>query len=197
MLIVKEKYLMREFIRRSSEMISSAYDESTDPEELITDLQKLNGFMMQQMYAQERTLGMKDLIQQVFDKYYQRQARSSGNELPGITSGIDKLDYLIGGWDQSTLNVIAARPGMGKTSFILHLALQAVRKEKKALIFSLEMDAAQIGGRILQGQSGVDAGEFRLGILDDTGIRTLETVSDTLMDLPLYINDTPLQSIAQ
>ncbi|MGL4806929.1 MAG: replicative DNA helicase, partial [Bacteroidales bacterium] len=193
-LIVKEKYLMREFIRRSSEMISSAYDESTDPEELITDLQKLNGFMMQQMYAQERTLGMKDLIQQVFDKYYQRQARSSGNELPGITSGIDKLDYLIGGWDQSTLNVIAARPGMGKTSFILHLALQAVRKEKKALIFSLEMDAAQIGGRILQGQSGVDAGEFRLGILDDTGIRTLETVSDTLMDLPLYINDTPLQS---
>ncbi|MGL5692250.1 MAG: replicative DNA helicase, partial [Bacteroidales bacterium] len=196
-LIVKEKYLMREFIRRSSEMISSAYDESTDPEELITDLQKLNGFMMQQMYAQERTLGMKDLIQQVFDKYYQRQARSSGNELPGITSGIDKLDYLIGGWDQSTLNVIAARPGMGKTSFILHLALQAVRKEKKALIFSLEMDAAQIGGRILQGQSGVDAGEFRLGILDDTGIRTLETVSDTLMDLPLYINDTPLQSIAQ
>lgn len=197
LMIVKQKYLMREFIRRSSEMIDIAYDESTDPEELITDLQKLNGFMMQQMYAQERTLSMKELIPQVFEKYYQRQTRSAGNELPGISSGIDKLDFLIGGWDQSTLNVIAARPGMGKTSFILHLALQAVRKEKKALIFSLEMDAVQIGGRILQGQSRVDAGEFRLGILDDTGIRTLETVSDSLVDLPLYINDTPLQSIAQ
>ena len=188
---------MREFILRSAELTRSAHDPETDPEELVAEMQKLCGFMMEQLYAEERTLSMKEVIDRTFDAYYDRVKRSEAGGIPGVTSGIKELDTVMGGWDKSTLNIIAARPGMGKTAFMLFAALAAVRDNRTAVILSLEMDATQLGGRILQGQSGVCAKSFKLGLVDEIGIQLMEDTADNLISLPLYINDHPMQNIAQ
>lgn len=195
--VIKEKYLMREFILRSAELTRTAYDPETDPEDLVAETQKLCGFMMEMLYAEERTLSMKQVIDKTFNAYYERMKRSEAGGIPGVTSGISQLDNTMGGWDQSTLNIIAARPGMGKTAFMLFAALAAVRDNRTAVILSLEMDASQLGGRILQGQSGVNPKSFKLGVVDELGIQLMEDAADKLITLPLYINDHPLQNVSQ
>ncbi|MGL4805659.1 MAG: replicative DNA helicase [Bacteroidales bacterium] len=195
--VIKEKYMLRELICRGSELIEKAYEESSDVELMLADMHKLIGFMMQQMYAQERTLSMREVMQQVLDNYYRRAEQVKNKTVMGIPTGLRKLDILLGGWEESTLNIIAARPGMGKTAFILFLSLMAVRSNKKALILSLEMDATQLGGRILQGQSGVAHNRFKLGYVDEIGVQLMEETAEELVPLPLFINDNPLQSIAK
>ncbi|MGL5920500.1 MAG: replicative DNA helicase, partial [Bacteroidales bacterium] len=187
--VMKEKYMMREFILKSSALTNSAFDPETNPEDLVSEMQKLCGFMMEQLYAEDRTLSMKDVVDRTFDLYYDKAKRSEAGGIPGVTSGVDDLDTVLGGWGKSTLNIIAARPGMGKTAFMLFAALAAVRDNRRAAILSLEMDATQLGGRILQGQSGVNDKCFRLGMLDEVGIQLMEDTADSLVKLPLYIND--------
>ena len=195
--VMKEKYMMREFILKSSALTASAYDPETSPEDLVAEMQKLCGFMMEQLYAEERTLSMKDVVDRTFDLYYDKAKRSEAGGIPGVTSGVADLDTVLGGWGKSTLNIIAARPGMGKTAFMLFAALAAARDNRTAAILSLEMDATQLGGRILQGQSGVNDKSFRLGMLDEVGIQLMEDTADNLIKLPLYINDNPMQNMAQ
>lgn len=195
--VMKEKYMMREFILRSTRLTQSAYDPETNPEELVAEMQKLCGFMMEQLYAEDRTLSMKEVITQTFDLYYEKARRSEAGGIPGVTSGVVSLDTVLGGWGKSTLNIIAARPGMGKTAFMLFAALAAARDNRKAAILSLEMDATQLGERILQGQSGVSDKMLRLGMLDEIGIKQLEETADGLVKLPIYINDHPMQNMSQ
>lgn len=197
MQVIKEKFMLRELICRGTALIEKAYEESADVELMLGDMQKLIGFMMEQMYAQERTLNMREIMQQVFDNYHRRAEQIKNKAVPGVPTGIRKLDVLLGGWEDSTLNIIAARPGMGKTAFILFLALEAVRKNKKALILSLEMDVVQLGGRLLQGQSGVPHARFKLGYVDEVGVQLMEQTASELIPLPLFINDNPLQSMAK
>lgn len=195
--VIKEKYMLRELICRGSDLIGKAYEESSDVEEMLGDMQKLIGFMMEQMYAQERTLSMREVMQQVLENYHRRAEQVKNKTVMGVPTGLRRLDILLGGWEESTLNIIAARPGMGKTAFILYLSLMAVRNGKKALILSLEMDAAQLGGRILQGQSGVPHNRFKLGYVDEVGVQLMEKTAEEMIPLPLFINDNPLQSMAK
>lgn len=195
--VIKQKYMLREFIVRGTALIERAYEDGADSEQLLTDTQKLTGFMMEQMYARERTWCMRDIMQQVLADYHLRAAKIRQKSVAGVTTGIKRLDVLLGGWEESTLNVIAARPGMGKTSFLLFLAMQAIRSGKTALILSLEMGASQLGGRILQGQSGVPAARFKLGYVDEAGVQLMEQTAGELTPLPLYINDNPVQGVSK
>ncbi|KUK56822.1 MAG: Replicative DNA helicase, partial [Bacteroidetes bacterium 38_7] len=116
--------------------------------------------------------------------------------LTGVPSGFSDLDRITGGWQKSDLIVIAARPGMGKTAFILSMARNiALTKKRPVAIFSLEMSAIQLVTRLISAESGLPAEKLRSGQLQNFEWEQLNVKITPLLEAPIYIDDTPSLSI--
>jgi len=112
----------------------------------------------------------------------------------GVPSGFRDLDQLLGGFQRSDLLVFAGRPGMGKTSFLLTVALNAARAGARIAIFTMEMGVEQIVQRIVAMESGIDVQALRLGRLSPTDQMRFTEVIGRLSSLPIFIDDTPALS---
>ena len=108
----------------------------------------------------------------------------------GIPTGYSYLDHVLSGLSRSDLVILAARPGMGKTSFALNIAMNVVRQNVPAIIFSLEMTKDQLAGRILSAEARVDSHLFRTGVESDDEWEDLTNTSELLGPLPLFLDDT-------
>ena len=117
-----------------------------------------------------------------------QQARQAG-ECIDIPTGLQRLDALTGGWRGGQLVVLAGRPAMGKSAAMIHFARVAAASGVPVCIYSLEMPAEQLAGRMLVGGSGVDAQAFRVGSVDADGWRELEQAAADLSAMPVYLND--------
>jgi replicative DNA helicase len=114
------------------------------------------------------------------------------NKLRGVPTGYRDLDAILAGLQRSDLFILAARPSMGKTAFVLNLAHNVAAQAKEpVLIFSLEMSKEQLVDRMLARESGVDAWALRTGNLTDTDFEKIATAMGTLSEAPIYIDDTP------
>lgn len=133
-------------------------------------------------------------------------ARKLGNEVNGIATGYVELDQFLGGMQNSDLLILAARPSMGKTSLAINIALNSAiefikannkeEKTKSVGIFSLEMSSEQIANRLLSIQTNIDGNKIRIGNVSKEDFLNLLKESDTLNQLPIFIDDTPALSIA-
>ena len=134
---------------------------------------------------------MDDTLQQV-----DARRASGSNGVTGISTGLADLDRLTSGWQRGDLNVIAARPAVGKTAFALHLALAAGRAGKQVLVNSLEMQGERLGDRWLCAQAAsLDAGHLKSGQLSaDEQQQALEAARQ-LSCLPVYVDDNPKASM--
>lgn len=113
-----------------------------------------------------------------------------------VPSGFRELDDLIGGWKNSSLTIIAARPGMGKTAFALSLIRNvAIEYKKPVAVFSLEMEAVEMVNRLITMETGLDSDKLRRGKLTQQDWNQLHTNTDYLSEAPIYFNDTPGLSI--
>lgn len=149
--IIVQKYMQREMIRISSQTIQDAYDETTDVFDVIEKNQH-GVFLTLSDTHQKSGNDIEDLIARSLEEL----DKPPIDGLTGVGSGFRDLDALTGGWQKSDLIIIAARPAMGKTAFVLKCARNAaVRFKKPTVVFSLEMSALQLTNRLLSDEANI------------------------------------------
>lgn len=191
--IIAQKFVQRELIRAATEIQKKAYDESMDVTDLI-DLAEGEIFKVSEGHVKRDVQKSKDILTKTLQAIEEASKREGS--FSGVPSGFTHLDRLTLGWQPSDLIIIAARPSMGKTAFVLSLARNvAVDYEKGVAFFSLEMSAEQLMMRLIVGESGLDSRDVRNGQLTPEQWKHLEASIKPLAGAPLFIDDTPALSI--
>jgi replicative DNA helicase len=191
--IISQKYIQRELIRISSEIIQNAYEDTTDIFDLLDHAEK-NLFDIAQNNLRRDTQKMDEIIKQSLATLEELRTKTDG--LTGVPSGFTALDRITGGWQKSDLVIIAARPAMGKTAFVLTCARNAaVDFKKPVVVFSLEMSSVQLVNRLISGETEIDQEKIRKGNLADWEWQQLHSKIGTLTEAPLLIDDTPALNI--
>jgi len=191
--IISQKHILRELIRISSQTITEAYEESTDVFELL-DRSEQELFTVAQGNIRKEYDTMSDVIKIAIENI--EAAKKNTDGVSGVPTGFHALDRVTSGWQNSDMVVIAARPGMGKTAFVLSMARNiAVDFNIPVAIFSLEMASVQLVNRLISGETGIKAEKLRKGNLEDHEFTQLHTRIKKLAKAPIYIDDTPSLSI--
>ncbi len=191
--IIIQKSIQRELISISSETIKHAYDDTLDVFDMLDNAER----------------GLYDIVQGNVRKNYDKmstltykaikqieEARKKGDSLTGVPSGFSELDRVTAGWQPSDLVIVAARPGMGKTAFVLSLARNtAVDHSRPVAIFSLEMSAIQLVNRLIAAETEIDSEKLKKGQLTDTEWQIMNEKINRLSEAQIFIDDTPALSI--
>lgn len=186
--VIAQKYIQRELIRISSEIITDAYDETTDVFSLL-DKAESSLYGVAEGNIRKNYDSMSDLIREAITQIETAKNRESG--VIGVPSNFTSLDRVTSGWQPSDLVIIAARPAMGKTSYVLSLARNAaVEFEKPVAVFSLEMSSVQLVTRLISAESGISSEKLRSGNLRDDEIHQIHSKIDKLSQAPIFIDDT-------
>lgn len=191
--IISQKYLQRELIRISSGIIHDAFEDTTDVFELLDSAEK-NLFSVSETNLRRSYEKMSDLIRDAIEQI--NKARLHEDHLIGVPTGFVELDRLTAGWQKADLIVIAARPGMGKTAFVLSMARNmAVDYKRPVAFFTLEMNAIQLVTRLMSSETQLTSDKLKKGMLETYEWEQLHSKIAALTDAPLYIDDTPSLSI--
>ena len=186
--IVMEKFIQRKLISVSTETIRNAYDNSLDVLDQL-DKAEQNLFDIAEQNFHQSHQQMSDLIHEVLDDL--QQMKNSDQHLRGLPSGFTDLDAVTNGWQKGTLNVIAARPGMGKTAFVLSMARNiTVDFQRPVAVFSLEMSASDLVIRLMSAESGFKQNQIKSGKLGNEEWARLINSMSALEKAKLIIDDT-------
>ncbi|MCK5782562.1 MAG: replicative DNA helicase [Flavobacteriales bacterium] len=190
--IIIQKNIQRELIRVSGEIIRDSYDETIDVLDLIDGAEnKL--FEITNGNFNKGAETSQSLVRQALDKI---QEMGTKDGLSGVPSGFKKVDLVTNGWHPSDLVIIAARPGMGKTAFVLSMAKNiAIKHNLPVAVFSLEMSNVQLITRLISSETGISSDKLKKGNLEPHEWQQLNTKVKTLENAPLFIDDTPALSI--
>jgi replicative DNA helicase len=187
--IVLQKYIQRELIRISSDTIKQAYEETSDVLELLDNAEK-NLFGIAESNIRKKYEDMHSLISKAIKEVEIAAGQESG--VTGVPSGFAELDRITSGWQKSDLIILAARPGMGKTAFVLSLARNAaVGFNRPVAFFSLEMSSIQLVNRLIASETEINTEKLRKGDLADHEWQQLNKKVTPLTNAPIYIDDTP------
>jgi replicative DNA helicase len=193
--IISEKYIQRQLIKISSETIRDAFEDGTDAFDLL-DSTEQSLFELSNGSSKKNYETIQNLIVKARDEIAKASKNDTG--LTGVPSAFSQLDLVTGGWQKSTLNIIAARPGHGKTAFALSLARNAaVEYSRPVAIFSLEMDALSLIMRLISAETEINSNDLSRGRLSQQQWKNLEQKIKSLLNAPIFIDDTPGISIAQ
>jgi len=186
--ILYEKFILRESIRLSSEMMQIAYSD-VDIEEIEQKLNEMQTFFNETTSQGINGCSFGTLIDQSKSMAEQRKLNRMSGIQNGIQTGIGALDDIIGGWQKSDLVFIAARPSMGKTAVAVHFAKRAAMSGKKTLFFSLEMSRIQLTDRGALGETKINPEKWRNGDISKEDIESYNELTELVGDWPLYIYD--------
>ena len=188
--IIAEKYNVRRLITASREIIDDATAGNDDPSVLI-DSAEQKIFDIRQGNEKHGLERINSVILQTFDRLDALNSETD-NSMKPIPTGIGDLDRMITGLNRSDLIILAARPGMGKTSFALNIARNVAWKSKKTVaFFSLEMSKEQLASRLLSSEALIGGTKLRTGQLTEEEWSRLIPASDILSKTDLYLDDTP------
>jgi len=191
--IVAQKHIQRELIRVSSEIQSKAFEDSMDVNDLL-DFSEAELFNITQGNIKKESQKIDVLIKEAIAQI--EEASKRADSLIGIPSGFTKLDRLTNGWQNSDLVIIAARPSMGKTAFVLSMARNmAVEHNKSVAVFSLEMASLQLVNRLIVAETELPSHRIRNGKLAEFEWQQLDYKIKKLVEAPIFIDDTPAISI--
>ncbi|MBC8014118.1 MAG: replicative DNA helicase [Sporomusaceae bacterium] len=186
--IVEEKALLRQLINAATNIASSGYEGSEEVSTILDTAEKSILSVSSRRLGGEFT-PIKSIIFDAFTKIEQLYA--SKGSITGLSTGFKDLDRLTSGLQPSDLILIAARPSMGKTAFVLNIAQHIGIKEKKAVaFFSLEMSKEQLVQRMLCAESTIDSQRLRIGELEPNDWTKLVAGADRLSSAPIFIDDT-------
>ncbi len=184
--IVKDKSLLREIIAAAGEILDEAYDQSTETGETLDEAER-KIFAITDKNISGTASPLKDLISRAYELIEKRE----GKHITGLPTGYHALDDQTCGLQNGEMIVVAGRPSMGKTSLALNIAEYLGVQEKIPVgIFSLEMGRQQLAERFLCSISEVDTQAVRKGMLIAEHYQALAMASETLRDVPIYIDDT-------
>lgn len=193
--IVERTSLLRRLIDGATQIAQLAYEDTEEVTEIIDRAESI-------IFGVTERRADRDLkpIRQAIDRYYdmiEYRSQHQG-EVMGIPTGLKDLDKLLGGLQRSDLIIIAARPGMGKSSLGLSISLQAARKwNKRIAVFSLEMSDEQLVQRLLSAETGIDSQRLRLGQIHDDEWPQFIQATSLLADTGIFLDDTPAISVME
>lgn len=191
--IIAQKFIQRELIRISSEIQNRAFDDSIDVNDLL-DFSESELFNVAQGNIKKETVKLNLLIKEAINQI--EEAGKREDSLIGVPSGFTKLDRLTSGWQKSDLIIVAARPSMGKTAFVLSMARSmSVLNNKSVALFSLEMSSLQLVNRLIVAETELPSNRIRNGRLKDYEWEQLDYKIKSLVEAPIFIDDTPAISI--
>ncbi len=186
--IVLQKYIQRKLISISSDIIENAYDESADVFDLL-DYAERKLFEVTQGNIKKNSVDSSSLVKEALKKI---QEIGNKEGMSGLSTGFTKIDEITSGWQPSDLIIIAARPGMGKTSFVISMAKNmAIDFNYPLAIFSLEMSSLQLITRMISSETGLTSEKLRKGNLESYEWQQLNVKVKDLSNAPIYIDDTP------
>jgi replicative DNA helicase len=191
--IIQQKYIQRELIRVSSDIQKKAYDETMDVDDLLDQAER-NLFDIAEGNIKKETAKINVLIKDAINQIEEASKRE--DHLSGVPSGFTKLDRFTSGWQKSDLIIIAARPSMGKTALALSMARNiAVDHKRPIAIFSLEMSSIQLVNRLIVSETELPSDRIRNGRLEEYEWKQLDVKIKSLVEAPIFIDDTPAISI--
>ncbi len=188
--IVKEKAYKRRLISAGGNIAGFGYDDSVEAEDAINHAQSLV-FGVADDRDQRDLARLYDLLGPAMERISLQM--ESGQGVVGIPSGFHDLDRMTSGFKDSDLIIVAGRPGMGKTSWLLNIGLHAALEAKRAVaIFSLEMSKEQLTERLLTEQAQIDAQRMHRGLLTEAEFDRVSNALGPLGEAAIYIDDTPV-----
>ena len=192
--IVRRNSVLRDLVYASTNINALAYDAPDDTNEVIEDAEKML-FEVTQKRVSSSFQNITDLLTQAFDEI--DELVNNKNQMAGTPTGFTDVDKLFWGLRGGDLLILAARPGVGKTSFALNVATNAAKAGAAVALFSLEMGANQLVQRILCAEARVNLGQLRAGNLQEGDWNAIMNAAATLSGLELYIDDTPGLSLLE
>jgi replicative DNA helicase len=193
--VILEAAIKRELIRTATDILRDAYEETTDVFELLDATEK-NIFQVSEDNMRKGVDSMQDLMVKAIKELEEKKHQKDG--LTGVPTGFSALDRVTSGWQPSDLVIIAARPGMGKTAFVVSaMRNAAVDFKKPVAIFSLEMSSLQLVNRLISAEAELDSEKIKKGNLADYEWQQLNSKISALSSAPIFIDDTPALSIRE
>ena len=193
--IVKDAYTKRRLIEFSSRMVEKAFDDKEETNKLLDQAEK-EIFALSQEHLHLDFIQLKEVLAESLERLEEFVKR--GAKLRGVPTGFSELDNKLAGMQDSNLIILAARPGIGKTTLALNIALNVAVKEKLGVgFFSLEMSKEELVDRLLVGQADIDAWRLKTGRLSDADFKKITEAMGELSEAPIFIDDTPGISILE
>ncbi|BDD04839.1 replicative DNA helicase [Aureibacter tunicatorum] len=193
--IITEQAIKRELIKVASEIHSEAYEDTTDVFQLL-DKTEQSLFEVTNTNIRKSVADMRSIMGEAIAQLESKKELKNG--LTGVPSGLTALDRVTAGWQPSDLIIIAARPAMGKTAFVLSVMRNAaVDFSKPVAIFSLEMSNVQLVNRLISAEAELESEKLKKGNLADYEWEQLVHKTAQLTDAPIFIDDTPALSILE
>ncbi len=192
--IVRDKALLRSVAQAASEMtalVQEGVGEAAD----ILELAEQKVFAIRRGQSAQEMVPLRQVLPDVLDRL--SEMSESEDHLPGLSTGLSAVDNKITGLNKSDLILLAARPGMGKTSFALNVALNVAKSSKKTVaVFSLEMSREQLAMRLLSSEALVENTRLKTGMLRETDWEKIAAAATVLNRLDVRIDDNPMLSVA-
>lgn len=192
--VLNEMSMKRKLIQLASKIHNDAYEDTVDVFELMDHSQKefdaitgqyLTGHVKSYRVVYQETV--KEILEGMKNK-----------GLTGVPSGYTELDRLTAGWQKTELAILAARPGMGKTAFVVNVCRNAAVDHKiPVAIFSLEMSGLQLSMRMISAESEVDSEKVFQSRIEDNDVTIISSKTGRLAQAPIFIDDTPALSILE
>lgn len=191
--IIIQKFIQRQLIEKSSDTIELSYNDDTDVFELLDSAySSLNSISEKAIKTQE--VALSDVLKQRVEharKIFLKEVKA------GIESPIVNFNVKTGSWRDGELIILAARPGMGKTAFVLSCALHSAKQNIPVAIFSLEMSKEKLTDRLISMEARIDSNKFTIDGLDDESFQRVLPFIDNLSKIPLTIEDNANLTIIQ
>lgn len=190
--IVERTCLMRRLIGAAGEIAGLAYEGREDVDEVIDQAERIL-FEVSQRRIAKSLVPIRDVIREYYDRI--EFLVEHQDETLGVPTGFADLDRLLGGLQPSDLIIIAARPGVGKTSLALSIAGSAALKNNSVTaIFTMEMSGEQLVQRMISSHTGIDSQRLRVGRIEELEWEQFTRASSTLSETAIFIDDTPSPS---
>lgn len=193
--IIRDAHTKRELISAAGMVGDLAFDDGAEVQQIL-DTAEQRIFGLSQQHMKRSFVHVKDALADSFDRLDELHKSSGG--LRGVATGFTDLDKTLAGMQASNLIILAARPGMGKTTLAMNIAMNVAVKQKKPVgVFSLEMSKEELVDRLLVDQADIDAWKLKTGRLNEEEFGKLSDAMGVLADSPLFIDDTPGMSVLE
>ena len=188
--IVRDKALLRRLVEQASQIIRDVYDQGERSVEELLDEAEARIFRVAESHNREGFVWIKEILWSAFEHIEKLQESAGG--ITGVPTGFPDLDRMTTGFQKGDLVIVAARPSMGKTSWVLNVAANAsIGHSVPSAIFSLEMSSGQLVQRLLCAEGRIDAQKLRRGRLSQEEHQRLAAAAGHLNTAPIWIDDQP------
>lgn len=192
--LIKDRYLRRELIKGIASAAALAEDPTYDTEDVLNALHQLTDSVESECRWTQQLRPMDQLMEDTIAEAEQRIANSK-NGVTGIPTGLDDLDRLTSGWQPGELNIIAARPSVGKTAIALHLARSAAAAGHHVVFYSIEMQGERLADRWIVSASGIPATAWKNGTVDADDLARARQAAGQLARLKMRVDDSSRMSM--